>query len=172
MLDVSEVPMGSYINLYKKESPSIACMGFFISSSKNFICVKEFYDYVFVGYNFLSYSEVFGIELNNNHQKIGEIASQEGWHLVEENFGFIKQVSNWSQLLGKCFEDGVYISCECMDGKFFIGRVISVERENFQLIPIGVDFFYKKQPVKIIYSDIKSITVGSKYIEVYQTYGS
>ena len=84
-------------------------------------------------------------------------------------------ISSWQSIFDSLHRIGknIIIEHESRDAdkcEFYIGRIESVRNHSVLLRYFDADGVWDKTPTKIPYSDITSVTFGSRYVDVFSKY--
>lgn len=141
-----------------------------ISNDKLFLGAAED-DFVIDGYSIRRYVDVTKVEVKDD--KCIEILKKEG--IVESIQTPNIDISNWEtafsslQKMNKniIVEKESLNYCEC---EFVIGRIERVYKKFAYVLHFDADGIWEKEPYKIPYTEITSVSFGTRYVEVFSKY--
>lgn len=140
------------------------------SSDKLFLGLVED-DFITDGYTIRRFVDATKARVKSD--KCYEILQKEGIISNIQNPNI--DVTNWETVFKSLEQRGknVIVEHESLDeddGEFIIGRIVGVYKKFVYIHHFDVDGIWMDEPYKVLYSEITSVTFGSRYVDIFSRY--
>lgn len=172
MFDIKMININSYVCISRFSMDEDTTEGIAVHICKDFVCIKEYYEFSFVGYCVISINDISEV-FNHEHEKIIEkIAFKNKWSDIDQELSFLQSVDDYSVFYQEVFNKGLYAAYETNTGEIHLGKIVELDSETINLECVGQNFKRDKKPFSIQCNEIVSATLKSKYVEVYSEFSS
>ncbi len=172
MFDVSKVSLGAYLCVSRLSLEGDVTTGIVINVVGDFLCIKEYFEFSFVGYCLISTRDIRGVFEYEYEDKISEIISTEKWHLIDDDMIFLSKACNWMAVFKELLNNGAFAVYELDSEEIHLGKIISYNGKSLNVICINQNFSIDRTPFQINYDDLVSITLKSNYVDVYRRFSN
>lgn len=170
MFEVTDLHENDFVEVELKTGESIAGVLFHLDG--DFVKIKEYVDYNFFGFKLILKDFVSEIRVAQPRSILRSIVKRESLDLVSDGFSFLFRITKWEQLIGELFDRGLISVFHIDEESMHIGRLISKQIDNIEMICIDSGFSYDEKPIELQIHSVSMIELGSEYIRIYSKYSS
>lgn len=141
-----------------------------ISNDKLFLSIEED-DFILNGYSIRRHVDLIKVQIKEN--KCIEILKREG--IVDSIKTPDIDISNWETVFTSLLKmnKNIIVESESLnndESEFFIGRIDKVFKKFVYLYHFDADGIWQDEPFKIQYTEITSVSFGTRYVESFSKY--
>jgi len=133
--------------------------------SEKLLLIAYIYDFEQDGYMIIRIKDISSIKYGDSQKFSEKILRNEGV-LDKIVSPPITQIDNWEIVFKqlKMAENNIIIECESVEnGEFYIGKIVEVNKNNLMFLNFNGAGEWDKEPTKILYRNITSISLNKKY---------
>lgn len=140
------------------------------ASNRLFLAINED-DFIFDGFRISRFRDVSALQIKND--KCDEIIQCEG---LFDSLQIPKiNLENWETVFDSltAMEQNIIVECETAEGNndtFTIGKIARVYKRCLYMYHFDADGIWAGEPCRIPYSEVTSVTFGSRYIDIFTKY--
>ena len=139
-----------------------------ICGEKLFLCAEE-NDFILNGYSIRRYKDIKKLKAKND--KCGEILRKEGIVITMPEIDIESWYSVFQSL--KKRNKNIIVEKETLndnDSEFVIGRINEIHKNFAYVYHFDADGIWGDEPIKVPFSEITSVTFGSRYVDIFSKY--
>lgn len=134
-------------------------------------------DFALDGYLAIGADQISSVEQYDDNDFIRRVMKGEKVYESCKRPDGLQGCRDWKELLEGVIKGfSGWCIAECTDGEgelcFYVGRVLTLERDHLTLRPLDADGSWYKEAAVIPYEDLRTVCFGGNYLRVYKKYTS